>query len=194
MIDIRPSAKGIALLLKTNEQDQKVSVQEAALTHLFKVTYPENDDLNEIIIKVSALNTLYSTQLHKNLLPVVNHLKKLSIDERLQAGDITLIEDIIQTPLGNGKVYRCYSFATKYCSFHQPDVYPIYDSYVDKVLVHLQDRDKFAGNMAMDNKNYVSYHKAIEAFQKYYELGEYSLKQIDKYLWHLGSNLVKEVQ
>lgn len=191
IIDVQPSKTDLQRILSTVDSDQKVSVQEQALEQLFTKTYPKNDDLLEITIKVSALNTLYSTQLHKYLFAVVDHLKNLSIDERLQAGDISLINDIIQTPLSNGKLYRCYSFATKYCSFHRPDVYPIYDSYVDKVLVYLQDRDKFAEGMAMDNKNYESYNNAILAFRKYYKLEEYSLKQIDKYLWHLGSNLAQ---
>jgi len=190
--NIEPSVEGIKKLVGVVEDDQKVSTQEQALTHLFTKTYPNNDDILEITIKVSALNTLYSTQLHKYLFPVVNHLKNLSIDERLKNGDITLIDDIIQTPLEDGKIYRCYSFATKYCSFHRPDAYPIYDSYVDRVLVYLQARDKFAGDMVIDNKNYLSYVQAIKKFQAHYQLNNFSLKQIDKYLWQLGYELVKQ--
>ncbi|UTW70364.1 hypothetical protein KHA80_07545 [Anaerobacillus sp. HL2] len=37
-----------------------------------------------------------------------------------------------------------YSFATKYCSHHNPLDYPIYDSYVDEVLRHFRNRDGFS--------------------------------------------------
>ena len=35
-----------------------------------------------------------------------------------------------------------YSFATKYFSHHKPDIYPIYDSYVDKLLRFYRDMKK----------------------------------------------------
>jgi hypothetical protein len=36
-----------------------------------------------------------------------------------------------------------YSFATKYCSHHKPEMYPIYDSYVDKMLGYFKKRTIF---------------------------------------------------
>lgn len=190
-IQIHPNAGDIKKVIENYRADKKIAAQERALTKLFTETYPRNSDESEIIIKVSALNTLYSTQLRKYLFAVVSHIKNLDIDDRLLAGDITLIDDIIQTPVDNGKVYRCYSFTTKYCSFHRPDIYPIYDSYVNKVLVYLQKRDSFAEDMVIDNKNYASYVEAIRRFKEYYNLQQFSLKEVDKYLWKLGYELVK---
>ena len=43
----------------------------------------------------------------------------------------------------NGKDRNLYSFATKYCSHHNFNDYPIYDEYVAKVLLHFQRKDKF---------------------------------------------------
>lgn len=47
--------------------------------------------------------------------------------------DPDLIEKIANVEIG-GKRRRNYSFATKYCNFHRPNVYPIYDSLVVGVL------------------------------------------------------------
>jgi hypothetical protein len=44
-----------------------------------------------------------------------------------------LIERIANVEI-SGKRRRNYSFATKYCNFRRPDVYPIYDSLVAGVL------------------------------------------------------------
>lgn len=127
------------------KSNPKVELDEESLSYLFNETYPHNTNLKEINIKVSALNTLYSTHLRSYTFNVAKHIHSLAIDDRLKQGDITLVDDIIKTPRGEGKQFRCYSFATKYCSFHRPDIFPIYDSYVDKLLVHLQKQDGFAG-------------------------------------------------
>jgi hypothetical protein len=63
---------------------------------------------------------------------VAKHICALEIDVRLNTGDVTLVEDIQYVAIGNTKK-NFYSFASKYCSHHNPLDYPIYDSYVDEV-------------------------------------------------------------
>lgn len=61
----------------------------------------------------------------------------MNIDGRLQKGDPTLVDDIAKvTTSGKNKYF--YSFASKYYSHHNPTAYPIYDSYVEKVLKHFR--------------------------------------------------------
>jgi len=79
-----------------------------------------------------------------------------------------------------------YSFATKYCSHHKPLDYPIYDSYVDEVLKYYRKRDGFALFRNEELKNYSRFKSILEEFRSYYHLGEYNLKELDKYIWQLG--------
>ena len=79
-----------------------------------------------------------------------------------------------------------YSFASKYCSHHRPDIYPIYDSYVHKLLKYFRDRDGFTKFKEADLKTYQSYTDVILAFRKFYGLDSFTVKEIDKYLWQLG--------
>jgi len=65
-------------------------------------------------------------------------------------------------------------------------VYPIYDSYLDKVLMYFKKRDKFFNFKSSDLKTYSNFKNILIEFQKYYGLEEFDLKQIDKYLWQLG--------
>ncbi len=173
----------------TTAEDERTDGIERVLVALFKDTFPLNSDLNQILIKVSTLNTLYSTQLRNYAYPVAKHILNLKIDDRLKAGDLTLVNDILNTPLENGKIYHCYSFATKYCSFHRPDIYPIYDSYVDAALIHLASRDGFMDSSKINNKDYISYCAFIDAFRKHSKMDGLSLKEIDKYLWQIGYDL-----
>ena len=86
----------------------------------------------------------------------------------------------------NGKTKKLYSFATKYCSHHKPDVYPIYDDYINKILRYYRDIDgfsKFTNKMLLD---YRSFHAILHDFQRFYKLESYTVKEIDQYLWQLG--------
>ncbi len=81
---------------------------------------------------------------------------------------------------------NCYSFATKYCSHHNPIEYPIYDSYVEKVLKYFRKKDKFAVFKNADLKDYQQFKKILLTFRSYYGLEEFNLKEIDQYMWQLG--------
>ena len=109
----------------------------------------------------------------------------MNIDARLKAGDVTLVSDIQKVTI-NGVEKNFYSFATKYCSHHNPQDYPIYDSYVEKVLCYYRNQDGFAQFKREDLKDYVSFKGALVDFRTFYGLGKYDLKQIDKYIWQLG--------
>ena len=98
-----------------------------------EVRHPKNTDITDILLKVSTLNDFYSTNIF-SVYPVAKHILSLGIDARLKAGDVTLVNDIKQIAI-NGTERNFYSFASKYCSHHNPLDYPIYDSYVDVVLL-----------------------------------------------------------
>ena len=81
---------------------------------------------------------------------------------------------------------RFYSFASKYCSHHNPDAFPIFDNYVSKVLIHFKKQDKFAKFTHEDLRDYIKFNEVLDEFAKFYNLKEFSRKDLDKYLWQLG--------
>lgn len=161
--------------------------QEKALDKLFFSLCKENNNLEDILIKCSTLNDFYSTNIY-DIHSVAKHILAISnIDKRLEQGDLSLVEDIAHVKVGKDKKeHTFYSFASKYCSHHQPTLYAIYDNYVEKVLIYFRKRDHFCIFKNTDLKNYPSFISIIHLFQKHYHLEEFSLKQIDKYLWQLG--------
>lgn len=158
--------------------------QENALNKLFFNLCPENKDMSDILIKCSSLNDFYSTNIFK-VHNVAKHFLNQNIDERLAVGDLNLVMDLANIEI-NGKRFFFYSFATKYCSHHRPDIYPIYDSYVNKLLKYFRDRDGFMAFKESNLKEYISYYNIIQSFKSFYGLQAFSVKQIDKYLWQLG--------
>lgn len=159
--------------------------KEHALDKLFLTTYPLNKCIDDVLVKVSVLNDIYGTNLF-NTFAMASHIVELDIDERLQKADDTLVMDIAKMTLPNGQVKSFYSFATKYCSRHKPKDYPLYDSYVDKVLRYFRDVDGFYEFKSQDLKDYPLFRRIVSEFRDFYGLGEYDFKRLDMYLWRLG--------
>ena len=181
----RPSCDEVKKYLSRWDTLENYALQESALDKLFFKTYPDNTDIDDVLIKVSALNDFYSTNIFSPF-QVAKHILNLEIDERLQTGDVTLVNDIAKVYMDNGSVKNFYSFATKYCSHHKSLDFPIYDSYVDRLLRYFRDTDGFFQFRNDDLKNYVEFKNILLKFRNFYRLTPYNLKDIDKYLWQLG--------
>ena len=163
--------------------------QESALNKLFHETYPKNIDLDEILIKVATLNDFYSTHI-LNIFEVAKHIKNIeNLDYRLQTGDESLVNEIAEVGLktNKGKNIIFYSFATKFCSHHNNKDFAIYDSYVEKILMHFKKCDNFSNEFTKkeDLKEYPKFKNILIDFRKYYKL-DCNLKKLDRYLWQLG--------
>ena len=163
--------------------------QEAALGWLFRENglgnecMSKNSDINVVMVKCSVLNDFYSTHIGR-MWPMAKNIVTIpGFDDHLRSGDDSLIAEIAKV---DDRTF--YSFATKYCSHHFPDKYPIYDSFVAKVLNDL--RGKFSHTPAFSSmaslKDYGVFHKVIDDFRDAYGLSKFSYKEIDRYLWLLG--------
>ncbi len=160
-------------------------LQESSLKKLFTQTYPENQQMDDVLIKVCSLNNFYSTNIFSPF-TVAKHIVDLDIDKRLNNEDITLVNEIAIVKVNDSKTMKFYSFATKYCSHHKPEIYPIYDSYVDKMLKYYKKEDKFYKFKNDDLKIYSNFKNILLEFQKFYHLEKFTLKEIDKFLWQHG--------
>lgn len=180
----RPCKDEVEKYLEKWDSLENYLLQEKSLNKLFFKTYPDNSDIDDILIKASSLNDFYSTNIF-SIFPVAKHILNLNIDKRLKLGDESLVNDIANVNIG-GKEKHFYSFATKFCSHHYPKMYPIYDSFVEKVLMYFKNKDEFSEFKRNDLKDYHMFKSILIDFKKYYSIDEYSLKDIDKYIWQLG--------
>jgi hypothetical protein len=108
----------------------------------------------------------------------------------LHAGSLAIVDRIAKV-LIKGKQRNNYSFATKYCSWHRPELYPICDSRVDRCLWCLLQRDHFAPLLKanVELRDYLKLHVVLTDFQKAYRLGGFAFKEIDKFLWTYGGKV-----
>lgn len=111
------------------EFERKHGAEEEAIRELFKI-FSDNKDYKGVLLKSIVINTLYGTRIMR-IENIARHICELDIDDRLKLGDSQIVDQIARVNI-KGKERRNYSFASKYCSFHQPSLYPIYDSIVDR--------------------------------------------------------------
>lgn len=177
-----PTVKEVEFYLEKWKTLENYVYQENSLDKLFIDLIPENKVIEDVLIKASTLNDFYSTNIF-SIYPVAKHILSLKIDNRLKEGDPTLVDDIANVEEINK---RFYSFASKYCSHHNSKQFPIYDSYVEKVLMYFKKRDKFAVFIKKDLKDYTTFKNVLLNFRDYYKLNQFNLKELDQYLWQLG--------
>lgn len=171
------------------QDEDNTGLPARALERLFRL-YPANTDKAEVLLKVAALNALYSTNIF-DMVGLARHITERNIDDLLAAGDPGAVARISPAPLGKDKVLRSVlSFATKYCSFHNPEAYPILDTYVEQVLLAYRTRDAFAEFRAEDLRDFPKFKRIIGAFRSHYGLTALPLRAVDRYLWVLGRALV----
>ncbi len=172
-----------------NLEGGKYRVQENVIKKLFEM-HPINRQLEDILLKAAVLNDFYSTNIF-SIFGVAKHILSIpNVDEQLARGDVKLVNEIRTVSFiskkGAEKAKDFYSFATKYCSHHRPNLYPIYDGYVGKVLCYFRNKDKFADFKNDDLKDYEKFKNVINEFQRFYRLERFSVKELDRYLWQLG--------
>ena len=176
-IDFKTYIPNLADAITLNKELEN-NLEDNALQKLFTQLCPYNTSLEDVLIKCTTLNKLYSTNII-NISAMAEHIHSLNIDERLHRGDLSLVESIANAP---SLKRRFYSFATKYCAMHLPQIYSIYDSHVQKVLLHFLPKKYTSDSL----KNYETYCQALREFQVKFHLEELDAWRLDKYLWQLG--------
>lgn len=182
----RPTSGLVASYIEQFEQDEAYAAPDRALFKLFQA-FPHNRNLEDVLLKVAALNGLYSTNIYA-VYRVAEHIHEQDIDPRLEQRSPALVNEISLVTIGDKK-RRNYSFTSKYCSCHVPDAYPIYDGFVERLIWAYQGLDHFAEFRRAELKDYPRYKETVEFFRDYYGLTQFSFKELDKFLWFYGRKI-----
>jgi len=181
----RPTADDVIRAEK--KFDQENGPVEWVLRQLFE-KFPENTDFGEVVVKTKVLNVLYGLQiLAVNV--VAEHITDLGIDPNLKAGKAEIVDRIAEVRLRGGKIYHFFSFASKYCSRHNPTEYPLYDKNVEACLWYYRKQDSF-DKFPRYGYDYPEFKRRVDAFRHFYDLTSFTYKQLDKLLWSLGDTLL----
>ena len=162
--------------------------EDETLKWLFK-KFKKNTNLDEIIVKITCLDTFYSTNLTMNakVPDIAEKIIGLNFDERVEKGRLDLVDDLAKLTKN-----KTYSFASKYCAWHNwyvygKDDFVIYDSIVRKKLAYFNKHYPFAkfSGKGLKEGSYADYKAVLEQFRDKFEL-ECEFRYLDWYLWRLG--------
>ena len=168
------------------DEDDRYGPADRVLSRVFS-HHPRNDELEDVLIKVVLLNGLYNTNVFA-VMEMACHIRELRIDDDLAAASTLLVDRIAKLTI-RGKTRRHYSFATKYCSWHRPDDYPIYDGLVGRLLLAYSREHHFAEFSRPDLQDYSKYKATLAALRLHFDLAALSFKQLDKFLWYTSKDL-----
>ena len=174
-------------------------IQQDLLQHLLE-KYPNHKNKAAVDTKVKLLNLFYSTGIQATNKMSENICSIKDIDTRLLNGDKSLITEIA-TLTFEGKNRFNYSFATKYCAYHQPEKFPIYDSIVAMTFISFFEKGLLPkykcirmkttepycytkSNFAAKLKEYDFFVEIYDYFRDLFNLKEhFTYREIDSYIW-----------
>lgn len=150
-------------------------------------------DYEDILLVVVTLDRLFNTHVH-DVYRMADHIYKRK-DEILPAIEQGRPEAVGMIASGHeiGRSGRkesvFYSFATKFCYFLNPNDYPIFDNYVEKMLKAYNRQFGFCVNTWSDIRDYAVFKARVQAFAAYFGL-HFTFREIDKFLWYYGSQVI----
>lgn len=165
--------------------------EDDLITNVFR-KFPDNVDLDIVALKIGLIDITNATNIsrYKSKISAVALAECIvnieNIDERIKAGDPKVVNEIART---NGKI-KLVSFASKYCCYHNKNVYGKDDySILDTILKEHLPRyfdDVTSGKIekwrtSIDYKKYNDYITS-----KLDELGitlEHRKRKFDYYIW-----------
>lgn len=143
----------------------------------------ENNSLDKVLLKVSLINSLYSTVIF-DIIGLSEYISKISgLDPLIALGSTEAVDKIRAWESPEGEKERdVYSFATKFCSFHKPDSYPIFDNLIAKELYLLNKKLSLMKKITHKNlRDYNIFKQFVDAFHNKYGFSNY--KEFDQGLW-----------
>lgn len=122
------------------------SASRSADNYLYKYfqEHINNKEKDDVLTKLALVNLFYfSSAYPKDVGGIYSNIKSIDdIDERLKRGDDEMVSLIGNVTFLNKKgefaTRSNHILAVKFCHFHYPNLYPFFDSHVDRALWHLR--------------------------------------------------------
>lgn len=163
-------------------------VNDTKTLEIFKMN-PANTDADIVRMKVGAVNDR-DLKLTVNTEDMVKHILQLKIDDRLKAGNLSLVNDI--AAIENSPNPMLLHFASAYCNFHRPEIYPIYSNQ------HIEFYRRYITNyqLPLDPEKLNTYEVFYEALNDLVNRlgvsGKMNYLQLRKFGWLYAEKVVQE--
>jgi len=141
----------------------------------------ENKDIHDIGYKIELVNKLYNCNLNMDKREIAHEIQQLRIDSKFDKNNLEkLVEEIAKIQPLPYKRRVGLVFSSKYCHFHYPNKFPIYDRYSRYALSYLLGKTK-----SCYENNYTQFKKDLDDLILNLSWKP-SYKEMDSYLWLYG--------
>ena len=163
---------------------------DRAVAAAFKV-HPKNNSLDDTLHKVAVLNSLYHTGI-LDVFKMAKHVLTQDLDSYLADGNLKAV-DLLRQGHGirtkKGRERDFYSFASKYCHWHRPKDYPIFDQYAARALRWVYRQQPFCDTFSSDDLyDFPHFKSVVDALRSSLNPG-WGYKRLDQALWILGQEI-----
>jgi len=188
-------------ILKTDKEVQEhpsYGAEETLISTLFR-QFPENTDATIVAAKVAIIDTTNNTNIsmYKSRLSLCDVAKTIvdieDFDKRVESGDVNLVEEIARTSKDKYGV-NLFSFASKYCCYHnvhvyEKDDYSIFDNIVKKNLPdYCNENLKITANKIESWRNKFDYTSFNTLIGKILDANRITIpnrrRAFDHFLWY----------
>lgn len=192
-----PTNEFIAEILNSYSKEEGKELNDKLLK-LFQTFDDEKDKFN-VLIKVAALNKIYSTAI-TNINPVVEKINLVSKENKKPetiSDYVNLVDKISKVKWkndkGNSFERNNLSFSSKYVHFLSSYKTPIYDSHIWIIMKgYLGQKNNETISFSTPN-NFKEFYLVFEKLKKELNLQKYSNYDIDKFLWQYGKSLIQKI-
>lgn len=167
--------------------------KEMKLTKDILNAYPNNTDINKIAMKVCVIDVTNSTNLTRYKSKISLHdiaefiLGIPNFDKRVREGDPELVNLIAR----NTNAVNLFSFASKYCTYHNADIYnrddySIFDGVVKRTLPHyVVDLTEAKIDSWRKEFNYLEYRNCIDKLLEEKGINiKFKRRKFDHFIWY----------
>ena len=189
-------------------KDEANRIKDEVLKEYFD-NHKKNDDINIVLKKVTLINSFYNTFIQNDeLVMVAQHIVELdrlfsrthkSFSTRIENGEINIVNFIAYYGDTKKLPHNIYSFASKYCSFHNSEKYPIVDSYAKGMIYFINKSERYCKNRVNTSMKSINDYRVFcemyEAFIRSYAIKDgkkLSFKKVDEYLWFYATTIAKD--
>lgn len=194
----KPTKEFVLKILQLYSKEEGDELNDNLLK-LFQ-TFENDKDKFNVLIKVAALNKIYSTAI-TNINPVVGQIINVSssyqslktINEYVNFVDKIAV---VKWTNNKGKSFERnnLSFASKYVHFLSGFETPIYDSYIWIIIKGYLGQKNNKKVSFKTPKNYKEFYAIFEMFKREFCLENYSNYKIDKFLWQYGKMQTQDIE
>ncbi len=152
--------------------------------------HSENTDRQDVLLKVGSIkDSDFSESQAKE--PMATHIISLSIDERLKSADPQLIHDVSKLAIKE-EDREFIGFASKFCNYHRPDSYPIFNLTLTKII-SLNDKSDINSDTGKYSNDYQLFKESVVKFMVDNELEILNYWELNKFAFVYGEDIISKV-